>query len=89
MTGLTMTPLVAPGHAPAKCMDEFVRITRSGGHIIFNIRAETYPEQELKQAVDAFSETGAWKMVDQSLIFRSYDFIEPDVTSKAHVFKVL
>jgi SAM-dependent methyltransferase len=78
---------LGPGHAPAKCMDEFVRITRSGDHIIFNIRAETYPE--LKQKVDALPETGAWKMVDQSLIFRSYYFVEPDVTSKVCVFKVL
>ncbi len=41
---------LGPGHAPARCMDEFVRIAKPGGYIIFNTRAETYPEQELKKS---------------------------------------
>jgi SAM-dependent methyltransferase len=79
---------LGPGHAPPKCMDEFVRITKPGGHIIFNTRAETYPEQELKQKVDELTKAGAWELVDQSPIFRSYYLIEPDVTSQVHVYKV-
>ena len=79
---------LGPGHAPPSCMDEFIRITRPGGHIIFNTRAETYPEQKLKQKVDALSESGAWELADQSPVFRSYYFIEPDVTSQVYVFKV-
>ncbi|SLN73114.1 ubiquinone/menaquinone biosynthesis methyltransferase [Roseovarius albus] len=79
---------LGPGHAPPKCMDEFVRITKPGGHVIFNTRAETYSEQELKQKVDDLMNTGAWTLVDQSPIFRSYYFIEPDVTSQVYVFQV-
>ncbi len=79
---------LGPGHAPPKCMDEFVRITKPGGHVIFNTRAETYPEQELKRKVDALSDAGAWELVDQSPIFRSYYLIEPEVTSQVYVFKI-
>ena len=79
---------LGPGHAPARCMDEFVRIAKSGGFIIFNTRAETYPEQELKEKVDALTKSGAWVLVDQSPIFRSYYFIEPDVTSQVYVYRV-
>lgn len=79
---------LGPGHAPPRCMHEFVRITRPGGHIIFNTRAETYPKQELRETVDALTDADAWKLVDQSPIFRSYYFIEPDVTSQVYVFQV-
>ncbi len=79
---------LGPGHAPARCLDEFVRITKPGGHVIFNTRAETYPEQDLKAKVDALTVAGAWSLIDQSPIFRSYYFIEPDVTSQVYVFKV-
>ncbi len=87
-TAVTCFGSLGPGHAPPSCMDEFVRITRPGGHIIFNTRAETYGEQELKQKVDALTKAGAWELVDQSPVFCSYYFIEPDVTSQVYVFKV-
>ena len=79
---------LGPGHAPASCLDEFIRITRSGGHVIFNTRAETYPEQDLKTKIDELSASGARKLVDQTPIFRSYYLIEPDVTSQVYVFQV-
>ena len=79
---------LGPGHAPPKCMDEFVRITQPGGHIIFNTRAETYPEQELKKKDDGLTQAGAWELVDQSPVFRSYYLIEPDVTSQVYVYEV-
>ena len=63
---------LGPGHAPADCLDEFIRITRKGGHVIFNIRAETYDSQELKGKVDDLTAKGMWVLVDQSPIFRSY-----------------
>ena len=79
---------LGPGHAPAGCLDEFVRVTRSGGHIVFNIRAETYAHQDLKEKVGNLEATGKWVLVDQSPIFRSYYLVEPDVTSQVFVFQV-
>ncbi len=79
---------LGPGHAPASCLDEFVRVTRSGGHIIFNTRAETYPGQDLRVKVEELEATKKWVLVDQSPIFRSYYLVEPDVTSQIYVFQV-
>lgn len=79
---------LGPGHAPPSCMDEFIRIAKPGGHIIFSTRAETYPEQDLKQKVEALSKSNAWKLVDQSSVFRTYYFIEPGITSQVYVFEV-
>ena len=79
---------LGPGHAPAGCLDEFIRVTRSGGHIVFNTRAETYAEQELRGKVESLTASGAWNVVDQSAIFRSYYLVEPDITSQVFVFQV-
>jgi SAM-dependent methyltransferase len=79
---------LGPGHAPPRCMDEFIRIAKPGGYIIFNTRAETYPKQELKEKVDALTHACVWTLVDKSPIFRSYYFIEPEITSQVYVFQV-
>ena len=79
---------LGPGHAPARCLDEFIRITKPGGHIVFNTRAETYAEQDLKQKVDDLSAAGRWSLIEKSPIFQSYYFIETDVTSQVFVFQV-
>jgi SAM-dependent methyltransferase len=79
---------LGPGHAPADCLDEFVRVTRSGGHVVFNTRAETYAKQDLKNKVEEIEATGKWLLAERSPIFRSYYLVEPDVTSQVYVFKV-
>jgi hypothetical protein len=79
---------LGPGHAPASCLDEFVRITRPGGHIVFNTRADTYAKQDLKGKVDSLTAAGAWKAITQTPVFQSYYLIEPDVSSQVLVFEV-
>ncbi len=79
---------LGPGHAPAACLEEFIRITRPGGHVVFNTRAETYAEQDLKNKVEDLEATGKWVLIELSPIFRSYYLAEPDVTSQIFVFQV-
>ncbi|MBS9716936.1 class I SAM-dependent DNA methyltransferase [Pseudohalocynthiibacter aestuariivivens] len=43
---------LGPGHAPPDCLDEFIRVTRPGGHVIFNVRPDTYEEQGLRAKID-------------------------------------
>ena len=40
------------GHAPPASLDEIVRITRSGGSVIFSVRADAYVEQGFKAKTD-------------------------------------
>lgn len=87
-TAVTCFGALGPGHAPADCIDEFVRITRPGGHIIFSTRAETYREQALKGKVDELSDSGAWTLLDQSEVFQSYYLTQPDFISQVLVFEV-
>ena len=79
---------LGPGHAPASCMEEFIRVTQAGGHIVFNTRAETFERQALKSKVEELTLAGRWHLVEQSPVFQSYYLTEPEVTSQVFVFKV-
>ena len=35
------------GHAPSSSFDELIRITKSGGHIVFSLRTDVYQDGEL------------------------------------------
>lgn len=87
-SALTCFGSLGPGHAPASCLDEFIRITRPGGHIVFNTRAETYDEQPLKGRVETLINSGEWTVVDQSPVFQSYYLMDPEVTAQVFVFQV-
>ena len=80
---------LGPGHAPADCLDEFIRITKPGGKVIFNVRGDTYAEQPLKKKIDSISASDSWILADMSKVFRSYYLIDPEVTSQVFVFEVL
>jgi len=77
-----------PGHAPPASLDELVRIVRPEGHIIFNIRDDTYIEQGFKARMDALSAAGKWQLVEASPAFRAFLVGEPDITVMIFVYRV-
>lgn len=79
---------LGPGHAPASCLEEFIRVTRPGGHVVLNVRPETYTEQGLKARIEALSAEGKWQEIDRSPIFRPYLISEPDLGAQIFVFRV-
>ncbi len=79
---------LGPGHAPASCLKEFIRVTRSGGKIILNVRHDTFVEQGLKAEIDAHTDSGLWKPVEVSPVFRPFLLAEPNVTAQISVFSV-
>lgn len=80
---------LGPGHAPPDCLDEFIRVTRSGGHVIFNVRPDTYKEQGLKQKIKDLSVGTSIQLVGCSPEFRPYLLSEPDLGAQIFVFEVL
>lgn len=79
---------LGPGHAPSNCLEEFVRVTRPGGHVILNVRPETYEEQGHKAKIDSLTGDGRWWEVDCSPTFRPYLLSEPDLGAQIFVFQV-
>lgn len=76
------------GHAPAGSIDELVRVVKSGGHIIFSLRTDTYLENGFKDKMDSLESAGLWKLVEVSEAYQPLPKGEPEVMHQVWVFQV-
>ena len=76
------------GHAPAGSIDELVRVVKSGGHIVFSLRTDTYLENGFKDKMDSLESAGLWKLVEVSDAYHPLPKGEPEVMHQVWVFQV-
>ena len=76
------------GHAKASSMDELVRVTKSGGHIVFSLKTDVYSEQGFKEKQDALESAGQWKLVEVTDTFQPLPKGEPEVLHQVWVYQV-
>ena len=79
------------GHAPPDSLDELVRVTRPGGHVIFTLSAPVYEEGGFKQKLDALAAAGRWRAVDVTRPWQALPNApsEHAHASRAYAFRVL
>jgi predicted TPR repeat methyltransferase len=58
------------GHAPLDGLDELVRVTRTGGHIVFSI-SRTYLGDVFEAKAHVLESAGKWRQVDASKRYNS------------------
>lgn len=75
------------GHAPAHAFDELVRITRSGGHILFSLKTELH-EQGFGRYLDDLETAGRWGLVECSGRYRPMPKGEPEVEHQVWAYRV-
>lgn len=49
------------GHVPVSAMDELIRVTRSGGHILFTMLIDFYDQSDIRTALQNFVDKGLWQ----------------------------
>jgi len=76
------------GHAPASSLDELLRITNPGGHIIFSLRPDVYRDNGFKQKQDEMEAAGKWKLIKVSKEFQVLPEGEPDINHQIWVYQV-
>ncbi len=76
------------GHAPAHSLDEMIRITRSGGHIVFSLRPDVYLQNGFKQKQAELEASGEWKLVEVSPEVKILPKGEPEVAHQVWVYRV-
>ena len=76
------------GHAPAGSIDELVRVTRSGGHIVFSLRTDTYVENGFKEKQDSLESAGLWQLAEVTDPFQPLPKGEPEVMHQVWVYQV-
>ena len=52
------------GHAPPDSLDELIRVTRPGGHVVFTLSAPVYEEGGFKEKLAALVAAGRWRQRD-------------------------
>jgi SAM-dependent methyltransferase len=77
------------GHAPASSLDELVRITAAGGHIVFTLRPELHTAGGFRQKQRAIEQQGRWVLAEVSEPFYPMPAGEPDVTHQVWAYRVL
>jgi MFS family permease len=76
------------GHAPASSLDELVRVTRRGGHVIFTLRCDEVPDG-FDEKITELERSGRWALVEQGDEFQALPLGEPDVLVRVLAFRVL
>ena len=74
------------GHAPAESLDGMLKLTKSGGVIIFSLSEIAHNELGFGKKIEQLETDGAWQQLDQSRLFRSYPFSEKEAHIRHWVF---
>lgn len=82
------TGVFTEGHAPSKSFDELIRVTRSGGHIIFNVRDDIYEHGGFRQRMDQLETDGFWTLMERSGPFRPFTEKDTRVVARVFVYEV-
>ncbi len=77
------------GHAPPRSLDELVRVTRSGGMVIFSLPEPAYEEGGFKEKMAELDASGAWTHVESTLPYRVLpgSATEGQMLSRIHVYR--
>ena len=76
------------GHAPPHAFDELVRITRSGGFIVFSLRVDLYEVGGFKEYQVGMEDSGKWNLVEVSDPFHPLPKGEPEVVHRIWAYQV-
>ena len=75
------------GHAPLSGLDELIRVTRAGGHVVFSI-SRSYLEGSFEDKGKALEAAGRWRFVDGSERYNSTP-LEGELPARVYAFQVI
>lgn len=87
--GVLASGVLTTGHAPATCLDELVRITRPGGHVIFTLRSDRGGPPGFEEKMTDLARASRWELVERGDEFQAMPIGEPNVLLRVWAFRVL
>ena len=75
------------GHAPARSLDEIVRVTKPGGFVIFTLRPDLYENAGFREVREELENAGRWELVNMGKPLQALPKGEPEVLHQLWVFK--
>jgi SAM-dependent methyltransferase len=88
MSAVVSAGVMTVGHAPASSLDELVRVTELGGHIVFTLRPDVYVESGFREKQNSLMEAGKWELIEATEPFQALPKGEPDVYHQVWVYQV-
>lgn len=82
------TGVFTEGHAPHSSFDELIRVTRVGGHLVFNVRDDVYKQRGFRERQEALETAGRWRLRERSDPFRPFTIREPHLRARVFVYEV-
>src|SRR5262249_40854171 len=79
---------LTPGHAPVSAVDEFVRITKPGGHVIFTMPNVMHDTPEVIDHLAGLERSGRCELLDDTTEFSVLPDSEPEVLVRGYVYGV-
>lgn len=76
------------GHVAASALDELVRVTKPGGHIVYTLRPDLYEEGDFKAKHAELEAAGKWTLAEVTEPRAILPKGEPDVEHQVWVFEV-
>ena len=86
--GVVSAGVLTIGHAPASSLDELVRVTRRGGHVVFTLRADQVPPG-FAEKMEELERARRWELLERGDEFQALPIAEPDVLVRVWAFRVL
>jgi MFS family permease len=86
--GVVSAGVLTIGHAPASSLDELVRVTRRGGHVVFTLRADQVPPG-FAEKMEELERARLWELLERGDEFHALPIAEPDVLVRVWAFRVL
>jgi ubiquinone/menaquinone biosynthesis C-methylase UbiE len=77
------------GHAPPSSFDEFLRVTKTGGLIVFGMRPDAHETGGFKEKQAALEAEGRWKLIDRSEPYPMMPETEPELRYVTWIYEVL
>ena len=84
----TAVGVLTTGHAKADSFDELIRVTRSGGHMIFSVRVDGDAGAPFLARQEALEEAGSWQRLHATEAFQSMPLGEPEVFHQVFVYQI-
>ncbi len=83
--------VLTPGHAPPRALDEMLRVTRPGGHLIFTVSRPAFEEGGFEAHMEAIGAAGRWEAREATRPFLAIpgSKTEGDLECRFYVFRVL
>ena len=75
-------------HAPAKSLNEMVRVTKPGGHLLYSLRTDAYESMGFEEIIKGLDGEGKWKLLEKKG-HQSFAQKEQEVVHDIWVYQVL